>query len=61
MYKWIEALKNDSLAEVKSLQANGEDVNDANDTGESVLAYAIRSHCDFSILMFFGREWCRYI
>jgi len=52
MNKWIEALKNDSLAEVKSLQANGEDVNDVNDTGESVLAYAIRSHCDFSILMF---------
>jgi len=51
MNKWIEALKNNNLEEIKSLLAKGEDVNDANDTGESVLAYAIRSHCDFSLLM----------
>lgn len=52
MNKWIEALKNNNLSEVKFLEASGEDVNDANESGESVLAYALRSHCDFDILMF---------
>ena len=52
MNKWIEVLKNNNLSEVKFLEASGEDINDANESGESVLAYALRSHCHFDILMF---------
>jgi ankyrin repeat protein len=52
MNTWIEALKHNSIDEVKKLIQSGEDLNDENDSGESVLAYAIRSHCDFSLLMF---------
>ena len=36
---------------VKKYIKDGADVNDANDTGESVLAYAIRCRCDNELLM----------
>ncbi len=52
MNTWIEALQHNNITEVNKLIENGEDINDENDSGESVLAYAIRSHCDFSLLMF---------
>lgn len=52
MQKWIDALKNNSTEQVKHLIESGEDVNAENESGESVLAYALRSHCDFSLLMF---------
>ena len=51
MNRWIEALKKNSLKDVERIIESGEDVNDANESGESVLAYALRSHCDFSLLM----------
>jgi ankyrin repeat protein len=50
MTKWIDALKRDSLQDIKTLISENEDVNDTNESGESVLAYALRSHCDFSII-----------
>jgi len=52
MNKWIEALKKNSIENVKKLIQNGEDINDENESGESVLAYALRSHCDYDLLMF---------
>lgn len=52
MHRWIEALKNNSLEDVASLIKNGEDVNAQTESGESVLAFALRSHCDFYLLMF---------
>lgn len=52
MHKWIEALKMNSFDRVKELRENGEDLNAEIESGESVLAYALRSHCDFSLLMF---------
>ena len=51
MNRWIEVLKKNSLEGVKTLIEQGEDINEENESGESVLAYALRSHCDFDILM----------
>ncbi|MDY0120677.1 MAG: ankyrin repeat domain-containing protein [Sulfurimonas sp.] len=51
MNKWLEVLRNNDYLNAKKLIKNGEDVNDANDMGESVLAHAIRHHCDFDLLM----------
>jgi ankyrin repeat protein len=51
MHSWIEALKKSDYLQVKNLLQNGEDVNSANDAGESVLMYAIRSHCDLNLIM----------
>lgn len=50
MNRWIDALRNNSLEDVKLLIADNEDVNDSNESGESVLAYALRSRCDFEII-----------
>ena len=36
---------------VKKYIKDGGDVNEANETGESVLAYAVRSRCDMDLLM----------
>lgn len=51
MNKWIELLKNDDFLSVKKYIKDGADVNDANETGESVLAYALRNRCDMDLLM----------
>nr|WP_321265573.1 ankyrin repeat domain-containing protein [uncultured Sulfurimonas sp.] len=51
MHSWIEFLKKNDFISVKKHIRNGADVNDANETGESVLAYAIRSRCDTELLM----------
>ncbi|WP_373002300.1 ankyrin repeat domain-containing protein [Sulfurimonas sp.] len=51
MNKWIEYLKNNDFMSVKKYIKDGADVNEANETGESVLAYAIRSRCDMDLLM----------
>ncbi len=50
MQKWIEILKNNDFIAVKQYIKNGADVNEENENGESVLAYAIRSHCDDDLL-----------
>lgn len=52
MNQWIEALKQNDLIKVKKLVQSGENVNDQNDSGESVLAYALRSRCSFELLMY---------
>jgi len=51
MNKWLEFLKNNDFIGVKKYIRDGADVNDANDTGESVLACALRSRCDMDLLM----------
>lgn len=51
MHQWLELLRNNDYIGVKKYIKSGADVNDSNDNGESVLAYAIRSHCDFDLLM----------
>ena len=51
MNKWLEVLRNNDYLNAKKLIKSGEDVNDANESGESVLAHAIRHHCDFDLLM----------
>ncbi len=51
MNKWIELLKNNDFAGVKKYIKDGADVNEANDTGESVLASSLRYGCDFELIM----------
>lgn len=51
MNKWIELLKNNDYLGVKKYIKEGADVNDATESGESVLAYAIRQGCDIELLM----------
>lgn len=51
MNKWIDILKSDDFIGVKKYIKEGGDVNEANDHGESVLAYALRYGCDFDLLM----------
>ncbi|EDZ62748.1 protein containing ankyrin repeat [Sulfurimonas gotlandica GD1] len=51
MNKWIEFLKNNDFISVKKYIKDGADVNEANETGESVLANAIRHRCDMDLLM----------
>jgi ankyrin repeat protein len=51
MNTWIEHLKNNDYKKVQQLLNSGEDVNETNESGESVLMYAIRSHCDYELLM----------
>jgi len=48
---WIEILKKNDFIGVEKYIKNGGDVNDENDTGESVLAYAIRNKCDMDLLL----------
>lgn len=50
MHTWIEHLKNNDYLKVQELVQKGEDVNATNESGETVLMYAMRSHCDFKIL-----------
>ncbi len=51
MNKWIELLKNNDLIGIKKYLNEGADVNEANDTGESVLASSLRYGCDFELIM----------
>jgi len=51
MNKWIELLKNNDFLSVKKYIKDGADLNDENETGESVLAYALRNRCDMDLLM----------
>jgi len=49
---WIEHLKNNDQDKVIELVESGEDINATNELGESVLMYAIRSHCDYTLLSY---------
>jgi len=51
MNKWIEILKNDDYLSAKKFIKDGADLNEETESGESVLAFAIRSRCDMDLLM----------
>lgn len=51
MTQWLELLKNNDYLSAKKYIKNGADVNEATDTGESVLACGIRNRCDMELLM----------
>ncbi len=51
MNKWIEILKNDNYLSAKKFIKDGADLNEETESGESVLAFAIRSRCDMDLLM----------
>lgn len=51
VHNWIEILKNNDFVGAKNYIKNGANVNEANDSGESVLAYAIRSRCDMDLFL----------
>lgn len=51
MNKWIELLKKNDLVGVKKHINDGADINEANESGESVLASSLRHRCDFDLVM----------
>lgn len=51
MNKWLEILKNDDFLSAKKYIKDGADLNELNESGESVLACAIRARCDIDLLM----------
>lgn len=51
MNKWLELLKNDDYIGIKKHIASGGDLSETNEAGESVLACALREHCDKDLLM----------
>lgn len=51
MNKWLELLKTNDYIGVKKHLKDGGDLNEVNDAGESVLACALRAHCDMDLLM----------
>lgn len=50
MSKWSELLQSDDYLGVKKYLKNGADVNEKNDTGESVIAQAIRQRCSNELI-----------
>jgi ankyrin repeat protein len=52
MNRWIELFKNSDIVGIKKYLKEGADINEANETGESVLASALRHRCDFDLIMF---------
>lgn len=52
MNKWIELLKNNSIINIKKYLKDGADINEANESGESVLAMSFRYGCDIDLIMF---------
>jgi ankyrin repeat protein len=51
MNKWLELFKNNNYVSIKKYIKEGGRVDDLNESGESVLACAIRSGCDMELLM----------
>ncbi|WP_321778291.1 ankyrin repeat domain-containing protein [Sulfurimonas sp.] len=51
MDKWIEYLKDNDFISVKKFIRDGGNVNEMNESGESVLAYALQKRCDMDLLM----------
>jgi ankyrin repeat protein len=51
MNKWLDFLKNNDFIGVKKHINNNANINDANDSEESVLALAMRYRCDFDLVM----------
>ena len=50
MNKWLELLNKQDYIGIKKYIKNGADIQDTNEAGESVLACALRAHCDEEIL-----------
>jgi ankyrin repeat protein len=51
MNKWIELLKNNDFFGVKKYIKDGADLNEASESGESVLASSLRYGCDLDLIM----------
>ncbi len=51
MNKWLELLKNNDYLNIKKYIKEGADVNDFEESGESVLACGIRARCDMDLLL----------
>ena len=51
MNTWLELLKNDDYLGIKKYIKNGADISASNESGESVLACALRAGCEKEILM----------
>lgn len=51
MTKWLELFKTDDYLGVKKYIKDGADLQEVNEAGESVLACALRAHCDIELLM----------
>jgi len=52
LHRWVELLKNDDYIGIKQYIKDGADVNEhSEENGESVLAFAIREHCDIDTIM----------
>lgn len=51
MNTWLEFLKKNDYVGIKKYIKEGADINDANESGESVLALALRHKCDTDLLM----------
>ncbi len=51
MNKWLELLRNDNYIGIKKYLKEGADLQDTNETGESVLACAMRERCDFDTVI----------
>lgn len=52
MNTWIELLKKNDTIGIKKHLKDGADINEANETGESVLASALRFRCEMDLIMF---------
>ncbi len=50
MNKWLEILRNNDYIAAKLYIKGGADLNEETESGESVLANALRHHCDFDIM-----------
>ncbi len=51
MNKWLELLRNDDYIGIKKHLKNGANLQETNESGESVLACAIRERCEFETIM----------
>ncbi|MFK5937351.1 MAG: ankyrin repeat domain-containing protein [Sulfurimonas sp.] len=51
MNTWLELLKNDDYIGIKKYIKNGANLEDANESGESVLACSLRTHCEMETIM----------
>ena len=50
MSEWIKLLQDNDYLGIKKYLKNGAEVNDSNESGESVLALALRYRCDDEIV-----------
>lgn len=51
MHTWLEILKNNDFISAKQYIKKDADLNEENESGESVLATAIRHHCDEDLIL----------